>query len=415
MFDWYKKSNSHERKTFWACHTGWALDAFDVQAFSLVIPTLLVVMQIGKAEAGLLASVTLFSGALGGWLGGALSDRLGRVRTLQLTVTVFTVATIACAAAIDFNQLVVFKILQGLGFGAEWAAGAVLIAETIKPEHRGKAGGAVQSGWAVGWGVSLVGFSFFFSYLAPDVAWRALFAVSAIPAVFIFYLRWNLVDLTQRSTAQSRPPFLASLLGIFSRENIRTTCVGGLLGLGAHGGYYGLFTWLPTFLKEERDLSIMKSSGYLGVIVVSFGLGCLVAGQLGDRFGRRNTVAVFACGCVIMTFAYLALPVSSTAMLLLGCPLGFFAAGIPASMGALFNELYPPDVRGSGVGFCYNIGRVFAAPLPALVGYMSEQMSLATAIGINAICAYALVVLAIALVPDRRGALLTTNQPIVRR
>jgi MFS family permease len=114
-------------------------------------------------------------------------------------------------------------------------------------------------------------------------------------------------------------------------------------------------------------------------------------------------VALFALGCTAITILYLLAPVGGTAMLFLGFPLGFCAAGIPASMGALFNELYPAGVRGSGVGFCYNFGRIVASGLPVLIGHMSTSMSLGTAIGIDAGLAYALVLLAVLLLPETRG------------
>lgn len=406
MFSWYRNGTQQERRTFWACYSGWALDAFDVQIFSLAIPTFLFAFNISKTGAGLIASITLVSGALGGWLGGALSDRVGRVRALQITVTVFSAATFACAFAQNAAQLALLKTLQGLGFGAEWAAGAVLMAETIRPEHRGKAGGAVQSGWALGWGSAVAAFGLFYSYLDQHLAWRALFAVGVIPALFVLYLRRNLSALESKEASPDRTPFFGSLLGIFSARNVRATLVGGLLGFGAHGGYYGLFTWLPTYLKEERHFSVLTTSSYLAVIVVAFGVGCLVAGQLLDRLGRRRTVAGFAVGCITVTILYLLAPIGDAMMLVLGFPLGFFAAGIPASMGALFNELFPADVRGSGVGFCYNAGRVFAAFLPALIGSMSERWTLATAIGVDASLAYSLVIVAILLLPERTGVAL---------
>lgn len=147
----------------------------------------------------------------------------------------------------------------------------------------------------------------------------------------------------------------------------------------------------------------MGTGSYLGVIIVAFGVGCVTAGQLLDWLGRRRTVALFAAGCIGITIAYLLLPISGTAMLLLGLPLGFCAAGIPASMGALFNEMYPAGVRGTGVGFCYNAGRVVAAGLPPLVGAMSEAYSLSAAIGLNAALAYSLVLVALLLMPETRG------------
>jgi len=150
MGNWYSESSPLERRTFWASFGGWALDALDVQMFSLAIPALIAAFHITKAEAGLLGSITLFFGAIGGWFGGALGDRFGRVKALQMTIATFALATFASAFAMSYSQLVVLKAIQGLGFGAEWACGAVLMAEIIRPEHRGTALGAVQSAWAVG-------------------------------------------------------------------------------------------------------------------------------------------------------------------------------------------------------------------------------------------------------------------------
>jgi len=145
LFEWMKQSTDYERRTFWACLGGWSLDALDVQMFSLVIPTLIASWHVSNTEAGLVSSITLFASALGGWLGGALSDRVGRVFALQITILWFAVATFASAFTQSFESLLAVKGLQGLGFGAEWAAGAVLMAEVIKPEHRGQALGTLQS------------------------------------------------------------------------------------------------------------------------------------------------------------------------------------------------------------------------------------------------------------------------------
>jgi len=109
------------------------------------------------------------------------------------------------------------------------------------------------------------------------------------------------------------------------------------------------------------------------------------------------------------SLVYLLLPISPTAMLLLGFPLGFCTAGIPASMATLFSELYPEEIRGSGVGFCYNAGRIFAAGLPALIGWSSGSMSLGTAIGIDASASYFLVLVAVLLLPETRGSTFEHN------
>jgi predicted TIM-barrel fold metal-dependent hydrolase len=162
-------------------------------------------------------------------------------------------------------------------------------------------------------------------------------------------------------------------------------------------------TWLPTFLSRERHLSVLNTGGYLAVVIAAFWCGCMASAYLLDRIGRRRNVAFFAFCCIVTVLAYVMLPLSNTEMLILGFPLGFFAAGIPASLGALFNELYPADMRGTGVGFCYNFGRIASAGFPVLVGYMSHSMSLGAAIGIDAAIAYGLAMVAVMFLPETRG------------
>ena len=410
MFQWYKEITTVERKTFWACFAGWALDALDVQMFSLAIPALIAAFSLDKTQAGLISGVTLVASALGGWVMGGVSDRIGRVKALQLTIVWFSMFTLLSAFAQSFSQLLFLKALQGFGFGGEWAAGAVLMAEMIKSEHRGKAMGMVQSAWAIGWGGSVVVYSVLFLWLAPDIAWRVMFGLGILPAFLIVYLRKNIPEPASFNRSRVQSKFdLTSVFGIFKPELVRTTLIGALVGVGAHGGYYALMTWLPTFLKTERHLSVLGTSGYLAVIIIAFWCGCMASAYLLDRIGRRRNLILFAICSSATVLIYVFLPLTNTAMLILGFPLGFFAAGIPASLGALFNELYPSAVRGAGVGFCYNFGRIVSAGFPVLVGHMSTKMSLGTAIGIDAGLAYSLVAVAVLFLPETRGIELTTN------
>ncbi|MCX4194940.1 MFS transporter [Methylobacterium organophilum] len=344
--------------------------------------------------------------ALGGWLGGLAADRIGRVRALQITVLWFAVATFLAAFAQSFAQLLTLKALQGIGFGAEWAAGAALMAEAIGPEHRGRALGAVQGGWALGWGAAVLLATAAFSVLDQETAWRALFACGLAPALLLIYLRRSVPEPARPVGRPARPP--AGSLAIFAPGLRRVTVLATLLGLGAHGGFHALFTWLPTYLSVERGASVLGTGLYLAIIIAAFGLGCLVAGGLVDRLGRRRTVALYAAGCMALVVLYLLLPVGGTGLLLLGAPLGFCTAGIPASLAALFSELFPDGLRGTGMGFCYNAGRLASGLLPLGVGLLSEILGLGPAIGLSALGAYGLVLLAVALLPDRQsgGALI---------
>ncbi|MFM0736508.1 MFS transporter [Paraburkholderia xenovorans] len=413
MFKWYKQGTALERNTFWGCFAGWGLDALDVQMFTLAIPAIIAAFGIDHTQAGAISSVTLVSSALGGWIAGALSDRIGRVRTLQMTIVWFAGFTFLCAFAQNFPQLLVLKALQGFGFGGEWAAGAVLMAETIRTEHRGKAMGAVQSAWAVGWGAAVLVYAAAFSWLPSDTAWRVMFAVGLLPAGLVLYVRRNLREPARVAPAATEPKvsIIGQITQVFQPRVLRTTIIGAILGTGAHGGYYAIMTWLPTFLAKERHLSVLNTGGYLAVVIVAFWCGCMVSAWLLDRIGRRRNVALFAFCCIVTVLAYVMLPLTNTQMLVLGFPLGLFAAGIPASLGPLFNELYPADIRGTGVGFCYNFGRIASAGFPVLVGYMSHSMSLGAAIGIDAAIAYGLAMVAVLCLPETRGARLREVAP----
>ncbi|HEU0230962.1 MAG TPA: MFS transporter, partial [Burkholderiaceae bacterium] len=189
MFSWFKEVSSNERRTFWACFGGWALDALDVQMFSLVIPAIIAEWSISRTDAGVVSGATLVASALGGWVAGALSDRYGRVRILQWTVAFFSVFTFLSAFAQSYPQLLILKSLQGFGFGGEWAAGAVLMAETIRTQHRGKAMGSVQSAWAVGWAAAVLLYALMFSLFPGDMAWRLMFALGILPGLLVLYIR----------------------------------------------------------------------------------------------------------------------------------------------------------------------------------------------------------------------------------
>jgi MFS family permease len=401
----YRDMTVPERRTFWACFWGWLLDGMDFMVYPLVIGTLLTLWQIDRGTAGLAVTLTLLFSALGGWGAGYLSDRIGRVRTLQFTILWFSLFSLLCAFAQDFTQLMACRALLGLGFGGEWAAGAVLIGETIRAQYRGRAVGCVQSGWAVGWGLAVLIQAALFTLVPAEQAWRWLFAIGAAPALLVFYVRRNVAEpaISQRRRASGDP---ARIWEIFAPGILRTTALASLLGVGAQGGYYAISTWLPTFLRAERGLTVVGSAGYLGFVISGAFAGYLVGAWLADRIGRRLLFQSFAIGAAAVVIAYTQLPISDHLMLVLGFPLGFFASGYFSGFGAFLTELFPTRLRGSGQGFAYNFGRGVGALFPTLVGFLSATMSLANAMALFALIAYGLLFAMAALLPETRGKML---------
>ncbi|MEH2481335.1 MFS family permease [Nitrobacteraceae bacterium AZCC 2146] len=409
LLAFYRDMNVPERRTFWACATGWALDGMDFMIYPLVIGTIIALWKVDPGTAGLAGTVTLLASAIGGWLGGYLADRIGRVRTLQITILWFSFFSLVCAFAQNFDQLLVARAILGLGFGGEWAAGAVLMGEAIRPQYRGRAVGSVQSGWAVGWGLAVLSQAILFSWLPPDIAWRWMFAIGALPALLVLYLRRYVeepaiaAETRAKQNASGDSPKLSE---IFAAPMLKTTILASLAATGCQGGYYAITFWVPRFLTTERKLSIVSSTGYLAALIIGSFVGYLVGAWLADRIGRRNLFLTFSLGAIAVIIVYTQVPLTNEVLWVLGFPLGFFASGYFSGMGAFLTELYPTRLRGSGQGFCYNFGRGIGALFPFLVGALSTSTSLGNAIAIFAVLAYGLFFIAAFALPETRGRIL---------
>jgi MFS family permease len=411
-FEWFTELTTRERRTLYAGIGGYAVDAFDFMIYSFLIPTLIATWGMTKSEAGMIATSSLISSAIGGWIAGILADRYGRVRVLQWTIATFAVFTCLSGFTHSFGQLLVTRTLQGIGFGGEWSVVTVMMAETIRsPQHRAKAVGTVQSSWSFGWAAAAILYWAFFALLPEDTAWRACFWIGIVPALWILYVRRNVSDsevYTATRRAREAGTETSTFTDIFKGVHLKTTVLGSALCTGMLGGYYAITTWLPTYLKTERHLSGFNTSGYLVVLIVGSFLGYVCGAILCDRIGRRASFVLFAIGSFLLGMIYTMLPITDHAMLLLGFPLGIVVQGIFAGVGAYLSELYPNAIRGSGQGFCYNLGRGLGSFFPILVGVFSQTMSLVKAMGVVAGAGYLLVIVAAVLLPETKGRELGT-------
>jgi len=397
----YKGMTVPERRTMLACALGYALDGLDYTIYTLVLGTVIALWQVDRGVAGLTVTATLICSAFGGWIAGYISDHVGRVRAVQVTVLWFALFSLLSAFAQSFSQLALFRALLGFGFGGEWTAAAALMSETIRPRYRGRAVGCVQAGWAVGWGAAVLLQAIVYSILPATRAWRWMFALGFVPAIYVLLVRRFVHEPAVAAAARSQT--MGSVWEIFSPELLKTTALAALLGTGAQGGYYAVTTWLPIFLQNERHLGIVGSTSYLAFLIAGAFCGYLTGAWLADRVGRRKLFLIFAAGALVMTLIYTRAPLSNNALWVLGFPLGFLGSGYFSGMGSFLAELFPTRVRGSAMGFAYNFGRGIGATFPALIGYISMTMTLSSAIAIFATIAYSLLGLAAFLLPETRG------------
>ncbi|MDQ4020607.1 MAG: MFS transporter [Actinomycetota bacterium] len=400
---WFRSLGSQGRRAFAGAFGGFALDSYDFQVLPLGLVAIMASLGISTGQAGLLNTITLVFSAIGGVVAGILVDRIGRVRTLMLTVITYAVFTVLCGFALNFETLLVFRALQGLGFGGEWAAGAILVAEYCSPRYRGRTVGFVQSSWAVGWALSVVVYTAVFSLTSPEIAWRLLFWTGALPALLVLYLRWQVKDAPIVADKAEHHPRRSLFRAIFGQPLRRTTLLAALLATGVQGGYYTLASWVPTYLKTERHLTVVSTGSYLVLLISGAFAGYVTGSYLTDLLGRKRTFILFAALSAALICMYANVPTgANTVVLILGFPLGFCTSAIFSGFGSFLAELYPTAQRGTGLGFTYNIGRALGALFPAGVGFLAGSWGLGGAMVLGAV-AYGLAVLALLGLPETRG------------
>ncbi|MDQ0938272.1 MFS transporter [Streptomyces turgidiscabies] len=408
-FAWLRALGPRGRRAFGGAFGGYALDSYDYFTLPLSMVALSAYFGLDSGQTGLFTTVTLVVSAIGGAGAGVLADRIGRVRALMITVVTYAVFTVACGFAPNYETLLVFRALQGLGFGGEWAVGAILVAEYASPKHRGRTLGAIQSSWAVGWGLAVIVYTTVFSFVDDDLAWRVMFWTGALPALLVIWVRRSVHDAPRAVAERETNPRKGSFAEIFRPGTpeapglLRTTLFASLLSTGVQGGYYTLATWVPTYLKTERGLSVVGTGSYLTFLISGAFIGYLTGGYLTDRLGRKRNIWLFAVLSALCVLAYANIPDGSDTLLLaLGFPLGFCMSAIFSGFGSYLSELYPTAVRGTGQGFTYNTGRAVGAVFPTTVGFLADSWGVGGALVFGAV-GYGIAALALLGLPETRG------------
>lgn len=380
-FAWLREASPEARRALLAATSGWMLDAMDVMLYAFALTAIRAEFGLDGARAGLLASVTLVASALGGIGAGILADRFGRARLLVLSILAYALFTGATATARTVGELALWRALVGLGLGAEWSAGSVLVAETWPAAHRGKAIGLMQSGWAVGYVLAAL----LSAAVLPRLGWRPLFLLGVLPALLALWVRWRVPEPAiwrERRAATGRGSGLEALLRppLPGRVVAATALSTALLF-----AYWGLFTWVPTFLAGPvsaggAGLGLVRSTGFVVAMQAGAFLGYNTFGILSDRHGRRPVFLAFVLGAAVAVPAFGLLARSEAAILLLAPLVGYFGHGYFSVFGALLAELFPSAVRGAAQGFCYNAGRAVSALAPFTIGALADRHGLGSAL-----------------------------------
>jgi MFS family permease len=380
IYGWLAESSRDDKRTLLAASLGWMLDSMDVMLYALVLGQVQREMHLSAAMSGAMMSVTLVAAAIGGLAFGWFADRHGRVRALTLSVLMYSVATGMCGLTHTAGQFMACRVLLGLGMGGEWASGAALVAETWPARHRGKALAFVQSSWAVGYALGAL----IVALVMPRFGWRAVFFVGIAPALIALWLQRGVREPEAwQHDRKSKVPVGQLFRGTMGRSLL----VCASMNAATLFAWWGLFTWVPRFLslpvaEGGRGLSIVSTSEWTIAMQVGTFLGYIVFGYLADRFSRKYTYISYLliAALLVPIFAFVRNPI---ALLAIGPLVGFFGTGYFSGFSVIASELFPTSLRGSAMGFAYNVGRIVSAAAPYLIGSVSQHAGLSYALCIT--------------------------------
>jgi MFS family permease len=405
LFAWPSDVTPAEKKSLIAGGLGWMLDAMDVMLYSLVLVYLIREFGMNTRTAGLLNSLTLVASAIGGFLFGLLADRIGRTRALMASILVYSLSSAACGFSHTIPQLAFFRFLLGLGMGGEWTAAAALIAETWRPEHRGKALGMMQSAYAIGEAIAAL----IVIVVLPRYGWRAAFFVGVLPALLVFWVRRSVPepDIWKNRIEAQKNNWFARLR---EKEILRNGLLATSMNACGMFGYWGLFTWIPGYLslpaaQGGRGLSLAKTTSFFLVLCFGKWLGYASFGFFADALGRRKPFFTYLLVAAALVPIY-GMSRSSFWLLLLGPFVAFFGTGFFSGYAAIASEIFPGEIRAAAMGLSYNIGRGFSAIAPFAVGALALKYGIGPAFFLQAGAFFVAAMLAL-LLPETRGRQLT--------
>lgn len=388
--------NGYQWAVIFAAWLGWGFDVFDGFLFNFVatncIPSLLHLTPGTKPTmlqtvywTGIGTSILLIGWAVGGILFGKVADRIGRTKTLMLTMLVYAAGTSACALAPSLTWLFVFRFISSLGIGGEWAAGASLVAEVVPEKRRVEAGALLYT--SAPFGLFLAAFvnkmiAGDILKASPDLSWRYVMACGLIPAVFAMIVRL-FVKEPERWKNAAEGSTRGRVRELFRSENIRITISGLIPSVVVLVTWWSCNAFIQVVVSNMAiahaqslhfdklaTLALKQDWISRGSNWFNFGglLGTLLTIPIAKRFGRRAMFGIYlvlSSAAILTAFGF---NWPAETQLLLYFPIGLTIFGVFGSFTFYLPELFPTRLRATGSGFCYNIGRIITAIGPILVG-----------------------------------------------
>lgn len=441
---WYQGLPRYAWTVLLVAALGWLFDTMDQNLFNLVAQSsirelLTNVVPADQLQAavnswrGSITSVFLIGWAIGGFVFGIMGDRLGRTRTLVITILIYAFFTGLSGMARTVEQYMACRFLTALGVGGEFAAGVALVAEVFPNRSRPMALGTLQALSAIGNMMAA-----FIVLGVGDFNWRIVFFIGALPALLVVWIRRTVHEPDQWQHAREEAHHdgarkeLGNIVELWQNPVLRRNTIAGvLLAVAGVGGLWGVGFWLKDLLDialkplnlSPVDRSYYGSMAFLAQQIGAF-FGIFSYALLSERIGRRPSMLFFfllAFGAVQGTFWFVdrfwidmqdpsGFAHIFTSAMFWAPILGFCALAPFSAYCVYFPELFPTRLRSTGVGFCYNCARIFAAAAPITLGSLAghftathgETVGFRMAASVVA-CIYVTGLIGLALAPETRG------------
>lgn len=419
---WNQGISSYQWLVLLIASLGWVFDVFEGQVFVAsmndAMPQLLgddFTEEAKNAWNQYSLASFLLGGAFGGIVFGVMSDRVGRSKTMIVTILFYSLFTCVTALANAPWQMVVLRFLVAMGVGGEWAVASAMVAEVMPKRSRSVMSSIFHASSVFGTLMAVaVGYFIIGAQVWGDNTWRLGFLIGVIPALLTVFIRWKLREPEQWQQAKQREAedstqATGSLPDLFNSTNLRNTMVGVALATVGLTTFWGCHIYGKNAIKMKAEREVIAAAGLSDVdwtsatddqtaakasalgsadakgdikraemvgmfltMVIGGGLGLVYFGAISNKFGRKGAFLLYHAGALVtalLLFSVLIPQNYSRTVLYCFLPLfGFMTLGMHAGYAVYFPELFATRLRGTGTGFCFNAGRIGSAAVILMAG-----------------------------------------------
>ncbi|TEB06106.1 putative sialic acid transporter [Pelotomaculum schinkii] len=369
-------------------------DSYDLIILSIAMPVIINVLGISLSQGGLLSSVSMIGAMVGSIVLGVVAENKGRKFAIILSLVWFGIATFPVIFITHFGSWMVLRFFTGFGIGGVWGPAVALLTKHWNAEYRARANSFMLSTFALG-GIAAA----ILGRFSLSVDWRILFLVGSTSILVAIYCYFAIpADETDELNAEKNVVKEKIGVGVLFKGGIaKITILATLLNVANMGGYWGVSSWVPTYLKTVRGLSVERMANFTIVMYIGMFIGYQAWSSLADKIGRKKVMAICFLFDMVSVIMYLILP--NEVLFWWGAVVGFGFGGVFGVMGAYYGELFPERFRALAGGFCFNIGRLGSVLAPFTVGLIGQYYGLKVGLEITP-AVFALGLIAVALLPE---------------